>query len=699
MTARSRLLLSAALVAAGLSSARAVTTRTWRVTTWHDFDEGETSGVLLSSLGEADAGFTATRIDVTPPEVYASAIAPDGSVWLGTGDQAELWRFDGKTASKVARLSTGSEGVLVSSLAIAPDGVVYAGALPGGHVWRVDKGVAKELCKLEGAEHVWALVLLGRTLYAATGPNGRVFAIDPATGKSRVLWSSGEKHIMSLVADGKGGLFAGSAEEAILYRLGTDGSAKALHDFEGDEVRAIVPKGESIYLIVNELPKGTLPSGATPPPSTAKPHGTKMVLPPAATASVPSASAREKKGKGAVYRLDADGRVEQLHALAESYFTALHVTDALEVYAAAGANGRLYLVRPDHTVLTAFDFPERQILTLSLGGPHPLLGTGDAGALYTIEFAPPRDATYLTKVFDAGFPARWGAARWSGTGELAIETRAGNTARPDKTWSAWQSPAKITPSSTGIGSREGAIASPPGRYLQLRAGFGKSAVLRDVTLFFLPQNQRARVVEVTVGDDPGQRLAHVARIAGKPRSPVVKLKWKVENPDEDELVFRLFFREENELTWKPLGGSEPLTVKELDWNTETIPDGNYVLKVVASDERANPREDALDHALISTPFLIDNRKPEVAGLTVAYPFASGVARDSFSPISELAFSVDGGDWQPFAPRDGIFDAPIEDFSARLPAGLLPGSHTIAVRAVDGADNVGAAQTQFRVGAK
>src|SRR6202011_6091633 len=112
------------------------------------------------------------------------------------------------------------------------------------------------------------------------------------------------------------------------------------------------------------------------------------------------------------------------------------------------------------------------------------------------------------------------------------------------------------------------------------------------------------------------------------------------------------FAEENERTGKPIGGDGgPLTRTEYDWNTESIPDGNYVVKVVASDERANPREEALEHSLTSSPFLVDNRKPELADVKVAYPFASGRARDSFSAISELAFSVDGGEWQPVAPRD------------------------------------------------
>ncbi len=694
-----RKLIVLALVCAAWP-ARAVSTRTFRLTNYKDFDEGEATGVLLSSLGEASSGFGATRVDVSEPVVYSSVAAPDGTVYVGTGDQGAIYAYAKGKARKVAKL----DAVLVTSLAVGPTGTVYAGTMPGGRVFAVEKdGKTKELAKLD-AEHVWALAYDEgkQTLYAATGPAGRLFAIDlkaperPGVSRARLVYDTGEKHLLSMVRGDDGALYAGSADQAILYRIVPDASGArvtALHDFEGEEVRAIARRGATLYVAVNAFQKSGALSLDTSGPLA--PRGTKMVLPPAPP--TPPASAlpsRDRKGKGAVYRVDPDGRVEQLHALAEGYFTALHVDRDGNVYAAAGSNGRVYLIRPDRTVITAFDLPERQVLTLSLDGPEHVLGTGDAGALYQLSSDPPKDAHYLTKVLDAQFPARWGNVKWSGAGALAVQTRSGNTSKPDKTWSGWQSPAR-TSASEGEGA--GKIGSPEGRYLQVRVNFAAPhTILRDLTVYYLPQNQRPRVTELTVGDDAPARHVPVSLRAGKPRSPVVKLRWKIENPDDDELVYRLFFREESEVNWKPLGGPEPITRTEYDWNTESIPDGNYVVKVVASDERANPREEALEHSLTSSPFLVDNRKPELADVKVAYPWASGRARDSFSAISELAYSIDGGDWQPVAPRDGLFDEPVEEFSFKLPSGLAPGAHSLAVRAVDAADNVGAIQLGFRV---
>jgi outer membrane protein assembly factor BamB len=669
----------------------AVSTRTWRLTTYKDLEEGEANGVLLSSLGEATSGYGATRVEIGESVVYTSVTAPDGTVYLGTGDAGNIYAYKNGKARKLAHL----DGVLVTSLAVSGN-TLWAGALPNARIFAIDTrdGKSRELAKLD-ADHVWALVTDGKgTLYAGTGPAGKLFAVDGASGKNRVLYDTGEKHLLSLERGDDGAIYAGSADQAILFKItpeGTGAKLRALHDFEGDEVRAIARRGNTLYVAVNEFQKST---PATPPStSSAAGRGTKIVLPSgpgSSTPTPPPTPGRDRKGKGAIYRVDADGRVEQLHALSDGYFTSIYVDGDGNVFAASGSNGRVYLIRPDRTVITAFDLPERQVLTLAFNGPERVLGTGDAGAIYRITSEPPKDANYLTRVFDAQFPARWGNVRWSGQGNLTVQTRSGNTSKPDRTWSAWQAPPKVERSGDAF---VGHVPSPEARYLQARVSFGGAkATLRDLSIYYLPQNQRQRVTEITISDE-GRRTA---ASRAKPRSPVVKVKWRVDNPDDDDLIYRLWFREENESNWKPLGGPEPLTKTEFDWNTEPIPDGNYVVKVVASDERANPREDALEHALTSSPFLVDNRKPELNDVKVVGNVFTGRARDSFSAISELAYSIDGGDWQPFAPRDGIFDDPAEDFSVKLPGNLAPGAHSLAVRAVDAADNVGAVQTTFRV---
>jgi sugar lactone lactonase YvrE len=695
------LLAAVGVLAGATAPVYAVTTRSFRLTSYKDFDEGEAHGVVVSSLGEVASGMGSTRLDLPESAVYSSVVAPDGTTYLGTGDQGAIYVYRKGKVEKLVSL----EGVLVASLALGPPGTLFAGVMPGGRVYAIDttgkEAKARELAKLD-AEHVWGLAYDDgrRTLYAATGPKGQLFAIDakspeqPYVGsRARVLVDTGEKHLLAMTRGDDGALYVGTADQALLFRVvpeGVGAKLSAIHDFEGEEVRAIARRGGTLYVAVNEFTRtsATSTSSSTGPNA---PKGTKIVVPITTSTTSSTSSSRDRKGKGAVYRVDPDGRVEQLHAVADSYFTALHVEADGGVYAATGANGKVYLIKPDRTVLTAFDLAERQVLTMGFGPVGDrLLGTGDAGALYKVSGEPPKDAHYLSKVFDAQFVARFGNVRYSGTGALTVQTRTGNTAKPDKTWSAW-TPVAAT-GTNGVGR----VASPEARYVQVRVGFGKATTLRDLTVYFHPQNQRPRVTEISVGEDPSGKKQVTLAARQKPRSPIVKVKWKVENPDEDEIVYRLFYREEGESNWKPLGGPEPLTSTSFDWNTEPFPDGNYVLRVVASDERANPKEQALEHALVSSPYLIDNKKPELQDVQVAYPEVRGRARDSFSPVTELAYSVDGGDWTPFAPKDGVFDDPSEEFAFKLPPGLSAGAHSVAIRAVDAADNVGATQVTFRV---
>src|SRR5581483_3260713 len=237
------------------SSAFAVSTRTFVVTSYKDFDEGEATGVLLSSLGEALSGFGATRVELNEPEVYSLATAPDGTVYAGTGDQGAIYAYSKGKAKKLAKL----DAVLVSSLAIGPNGTLLAGTMPGGKLFSVDKnGATKEIAKLD-AEHIWALSYDEgkQTAYAATGPSGKLFAVDvrnldkPFAGnRAKMIYDSGEKHLLSMARGASGTIYVGSADQAILFKVVPDaGGAKvtALHDFEGEEVRAIATRGDTLY--------------------------------------------------------------------------------------------------------------------------------------------------------------------------------------------------------------------------------------------------------------------------------------------------------------------------------------------------------------------------------------------------------------------------------------------------------------------
>src|SRR5262249_39714542 len=129
---RKTLVLGAVLLAA--SSAYAISTRSFRVTSYGDFDEGEAKGVLISSLGELRTGFSTKRLELPAAFVRCMVESPTGVVYIGTGTQGELWAYEHGHVRKVARLP---EAVEITALAAAADGTVFAGVTPGGKIYAI----------------------------------------------------------------------------------------------------------------------------------------------------------------------------------------------------------------------------------------------------------------------------------------------------------------------------------------------------------------------------------------------------------------------------------------------------------------------------------------------------------------------------------------------------------------------------------
>lgn len=753
-----RWLLPLALAWLGTSGAGALAgpARSLRVTSYQELAEGQETGVLLTSQGEVRVGVATTRLSLpaaSDDSVRSMIAAPEGTVYVGTGGEtAAVHIYKQGQLRKHAALAAGT-WVTALCLLDGQPGHVLAATAQDGRVFDVGPDGRAQLWAQLEADHIWGLLHEGGVTYVATGP-GRLWAIadkdagpgraEQSKGRARKLLDTGAKQFLALARGDDGALYVGTADDAVLYRVeppreGREPVARAVHDFAGNEVRAIVARAGLIYVAVNDMQRGE--TGG---------HGVKLVAPAAGSApgvkptpqtppSTPtSTSPVEKKGKGALFRIDEAGRVEQLHAVVDGFYNALHLDAAGNLYAAAsapGGRGRVYEVKPDRTVMTLLELKESDVLALSLplSGGERLVGTGNSAALYKLGDGPPKDPSYQSRVLDAHAAAHWGTLRYLGQGELRVETRTGNLSKPDATWSPWQPlRAAARPPATPFPLEQlGKIASPPGRYLQARFLFADRAVLSDFTVHYQPVNQRARVTDILVGEDPSGRVARGVKPASllRPRSPVIKLRWKLENPDEDDLSHRVYIRPaaveaarasgapaapaaasgttrrptggstagEADPSWLRISGPEPLTRAELDWNTDTVGDGLYELKVVLSDERSNPPELVQTSELVSAPFVIDNRRPELREVrwNPATQTLSGQAVDAVSPILELSYSIDGGDFFPIASRDGVLDDASEDFQVRPPR-LTPGSHLLLVRAGDAADNVSTVQLVIQV---
>ncbi len=280
-------------------------------------------------------------------------------------------------------------------------------------------------------------------------------------------------------------------------------------------------------------------------------------------------------------------------------------------------------------------------------------------------------------------------------GKVKVETRSGNTAKPGVGWSEWQ--AAQGAGKLGGNTEGGKIASPPGRYFQFRAALeDEGARVRRVMAYYVPQNLATTVQDVTVEVANVEKNPTLKDSSGKPRSPILRVKWKIENPDGDDTTYALEARRDGEANWRPINtGKTPLTSTSWEWNTETYPDGWYRVRVTSSDAAANSPDRALTSSYTSTLFAIDNTRPAIEGLAITYPRATARATDALSTIAEMAYSVDDGPWQLGASADGLFDDQTEELRIDLPS-LPKGTHTLAIRVADSAGNVGSASASFVV---
>ncbi len=689
-------LLIAGLALSLTPSAQAVTTRVWVTTTFQDFNEGDGVGVLVASDGRLRRGDPARRVAVGSVSMVFALQAVGGDLYLGTGTEAEVWRYRGGRATKLAALPG---AVIVTCFAKGPAGTLYAGTLPEGRVYAIDTATSKArlFAKLD-AEHVWALSYdaKARTLYAGTGPKGRLFAIN-AAGRPQLYWASGETHVLALTRGPGGALYAGTAPKAIVYRLLGRGRARAIHDFAGTEVRALQGNDQWLYAAVNRIQadrsselriKTNFKGAGTPLPKGG--HNKKKSL------KLPRLGA--KKGKGGLFRIDANGAASPLYGVSRGYFTALELDAQGRLYAAEGTRGQVITVFPDRSVAVAYNVKERQVLSLSLVGTVRAFGTGDGGALYRVGQG--KAPAYTSQAYDTGNVSRYGLLLWRAQGRVTLQARTGNTAKPDKGWSAWR---RVAPQGRAVaGERHGLPRVPPGRYFQYRIQWpGRSqAVVQDVRLHFTPLNQAPVWQSLTVGSigsgKTGVQKATWISSTKVDAPDTLKIQWKVGDPDGDPLVYRVSFRAVGDVLWRRVGDDPTVTGTHLKWKTGALPDGWYEIRVEASDEKANSASQAARRTRISPPVLVDHSKPDLVGLRVAYPRITGLARDRFSRITGVAYSLDGKTWTHLSPKDGSWDQTAERFDARMLDRLKPGLHNLLIRAWDEAGNARTEKRTLRV---
>lgn len=677
------------------SPAQAGGTRTFHVGDFDDFDDGEAEGAAIEGSGKVTVGFLPARGEVKAAASVFTCEA-DGkdksTAFVGTADAAAIHRVKfaaGKAgvepkAEKLADLP----GAVVSAIAQLPGGDLLAATLPGGKIHRIDsKGKVSEFATLK-VDQIWALVPHQGRLLVGTGPKGELWSLDMQGKDPKIVLDSDEKDILAVLTIGTE-VVVGTSPGAKVLQVVKAPEGELLQDFSGDEVRALALVDGGLVAAVNDFSDRGLSSLQALTKTLNRtsligqaPEGTLDATgggAPQSTADLMFVALGPKRDLGRA----AEATWESWLHKDKQYFTALlaQAGKSPEVLVATSQQGKVYRVRGRRDVATVADFEERQATALCrLGDGAVLAAAGDGAAVYRLAAAPAQKARYRTKVFDAKQPSAFGAVYLRGSGALTLRARSGPGDEPDKRWSEWKT---IALKKDGD-AQAGALALPVRRYLELEVSLAPGSELRDVQVFYAPENLAPLVSGVDVArpdfdldddDEPDAKLT---------------IKWKAEPRDDDELVYEIRVRPEggDEKQWISLSGAEPVTKKEYKWDLGSVPDGVYEAQVIASDEPSNGIVRAARDEVTSAPFVVDHKRPAIEGVKISGTTISGTAIDDGGYVHDVAFSVDGGPFRAASPSDGLFDTGRENFQLTLPEPLAPGKHRVVLRARDSFGNLG-----------
>jgi sugar lactone lactonase YvrE len=738
-------------------------THYWRESDSAEFAKGTAKGVAIRSDGKLMPAPEFNEFaDPNLAYIWQLQLDSHGRLYAAGGPNAKVVRLD--ALGKATPVFESSE-LAAQAIAFDAKDDLYVGTSPDGKIYKVTPEGQKSVFFDPKTKYIWALVTdRAGDLFVATGDQGKVFLVPP-DGRGEVFYQTDQRHARSLALDGKGNLLIGTDPDGLIIRVRIDhknaqaapaaGRSFVLYETDKKEVTSLTrdASGNLYAAAIGEkgrttapiLPPQIVPQAQAVVTAQAGSQRGVIITPEESGqthAIAPLTYFASATGGAQVVRLSPDGSPKTLWTSHDDLVFSAAFSPTSRLLLGTGDKGSIIELEGNGVYSTVAQPASSQVTSLLTGpGGKVFVATANPGKVFTLGPGYAKDGVFESNTFDANIFSHWGRLTWWGEngardGKIAFYARSGNTSSPEKNWSPWAGPFKSPDSAS--------VNCPPARFAQWKAEFLDTSgdpSISWVSLAYQPKNV-APVVEDVAIQDPGVRIRefpqqtvnttrmnvqlrmpqHGGAVSPSPanaeeysKTPHVEVPpqglwdkgwqsviWSADDENGDDLVFNIYYRGEGEKNWRLL--KDDITQHYYSWDTSTMPDGAYYVKVVASDSPSNPSDRALTGERESDRFEVENTPPRVEALQAeAHSPTATVTFRGLSAggdaLAEAKYSVDAGDWQIVYPVGLLSDAPKQDYRIEL-THLSPGEHTVAVQIADRFDNTTSAKVTFTIpGAK
>jgi outer membrane protein assembly factor BamB len=723
----------------------AVSSKITRHASASDLSKGRSENIVIGSRGTIELGRASETLLPEFEDVWSinSIVVSGGTVYVGTSPNGGIYKYRLGELTKIYPLESqeneNPENTKEPNEANQQGDANTVGAkqyLSNEHIFamatdvagRLLAGISGDKCRLcrfetdrmevifepnqaeDPTKYIFAIDIDdGGNIYLGTGPEGRVYQLDPLGKEAKLVYDSPDKNMLSLVAGQDGFVYAGSDSRGLVYKINPrTKTTTVLYDSDQPEITALLfTKGTSDLIkglyatatsakIIEAQKKfaSQLPSTGRPETKADKEKGASkgeggLKLKIANTKSraggkstKSSAPIRKPAGPGKasyIYKITKDGFVTDIFSEAAIFFC-LAVKDE-KLLLGTGNSAQLFTVEPasEQKAIVYEDKQASQITAVAVAGDDVYLGTANPAKLIKLASGFTTEGTYTSDLIDAGQPAKWGKLQIEADVpqgcSVRLASRSGNVEDVnDPTFSNWTKLLEVT--------EPVQLRCPLGRFCQYKL------VLKSEDGHHTPLIREIAVASTVPNLAPKVESAGVSRITSADKTGKFKISYKAKDDNGDKLIYKIDFRKIGRTNWIEL--KDELEASSFEWDGKTVEDGRYEVRVTASDERSNTTTTKLTASRISEAVVVDNTAPVIKATSAKKDKRTVTLKlqvsDEFSAVGKVHYTVDSNaEWIGTLPADLVYDTTDEDFTIVIEE-LEPGEHIIAVRVSDDVGN-------------